>query len=166
MPGCRTSRQQRQPEQGSVPAAVRREDLVGDADRERRAGLVGRAFAEGLVDLDEMDRLMDDVFRSRTVGELEAATGVLPDGWVAASRRSADAAHRLAASRAARSAEVRAYLGVMALLVGIWAVTAVAAGATYFWPVWPAVGWGLPLLLGKPGREDVTAPRLGTHQPG
>ncbi|MFC6422590.1 2TM domain-containing protein [Ornithinimicrobium tianjinense] len=35
------------------------------------------------------------------------------------------------------------YLAVMALLVAIWLIT----GAGYFWPVWPAMGWGLGLGL-------------------
>lgn len=35
------------------------------------------------------------------------------------------------------------YLAVMALLVAIWVTT----GMGYFWPVWPAMGWGLGLGL-------------------
>ena len=35
----------------------------------------------------------------------------------------------------------------MALLIAIWAVT----GAGYFWPVWPMLGWGVPLMLGMRG---------------
>lgn len=42
-----------------------------------------------------------------------------------------------------QSAEVRShvlsYTLVMALLVGIWAIT----GTGYFWPVWPMMGWGI-----------------------
>ncbi|MBA3437053.1 MAG: XRE family transcriptional regulator, partial [Thermoleophilaceae bacterium] len=30
----------------------------------------------------------------------------------------------------------------MALLVAIWALT----GEGYFWPVWPALGWGIGLM--------------------
>lgn len=130
--------------------------LVGDAERERTADLVGRAFAEGLVDLGEMDHMLDEVFRSRTVGELDAATSMLPREWVAASREVDSGAQRFAARRAARSADVRSYFGVMALLVAIWAVTAVIWGATYFWPIWPGLGWGISLLAGHCGRQDST----------
>lgn len=35
------------------------------------------------------------------------------------------------------------YLAVMGLLAAIWLV----AGGGYFWPVWPAMGWGLGLVL-------------------
>ena len=33
------------------------------------------------------------------------------------------------------------YLGVNALLVAIWALTS----ASYFWPVWPMLGWGIAI---------------------
>lgn len=154
MSGCGTSRRQTQSEQGRLARAARPDDLVGDADRQRTAELVGTAFAEGLVDLDEMDRALDEVFRSRTVGDLDAATSMFPREWVAASRSADSAARRVAARRAARSEDVRSYLGVMALLLAIWAVTAVAWGATYFWPIWPALGWGISLLVGQCGRQD------------
>ena len=31
---------------------------------------------------------------------------------------------------------------VMALLVAIWALT----GMGYFWPIWPALGWGIGIV--------------------
>lgn len=154
MPSCKTIRRHGQPEPGPLPEAVRAEDLTSDANRQRGAGLVGRAFAEGLLELEEMEHLLDEVFRSRTVGELAAVTSMLPKAWLAAARRSDEAAQRDVTWRAARSGAVHAYLRVMALLVSIWAVTAVVAGADYFWPIWPALGWGLPLLLGGCGHED------------
>jgi fatty acid desaturase len=43
-----------------------------------------------------------------------------------------------------RRAALRPYLGVMVLLVSIWALT----GVGYFWPVWPMLGWGIPMFLG------------------
>ena len=153
MAGCGTSRRQTESGKGRPAQAARPDDLVGDADRQRTADLVGRAFAEGLMDLDEMDRALDEVFRSRTVGELDAMTSMFPREWAAASRSAERAAQRVAAMRAARSEDLRSYLGVMALLVGIWAVTAVVWGATYFWPIWPALGWGVSLLVGQCGRQ-------------
>ena len=38
-----------------------------------------------------------------------------------------------------------AYAAVMVLLVVIWALT----GAEYFWPMWPALGWGIAIVAGK-----------------
>jgi hypothetical protein len=34
------------------------------------------------------------------------------------------------------------YLAVNALLVAIWAMTS----ASYFWPVWPMLGWGIGVV--------------------
>jgi hypothetical protein len=36
----------------------------------------------------------------------------------------------------------------MGLLVLIWAVTSPGG---YFWPIWPMMGWGVALLLGRSG---------------
>jgi hypothetical protein len=36
------------------------------------------------------------------------------------------------------------YVAVMGLLVGIWALTSPFG---YFWPVWPAMGWGTGLFV-------------------
>jgi hypothetical protein len=55
------------------------------------------------------------------------------------------------------SGDLRAYLSVMALLVAIWALT----GAGYFWPVWPALGWGAGLML--PGGVCASTRRTGAR---
>jgi hypothetical protein len=44
----------------------------------------------------------------------------------------------------------------MALLVVIWALT----GMGYFWPIWPAVGWGIGIL--SHGSAALRAPRRRT----
>jgi hypothetical protein len=146
--------QQRRPREVPAARAARPDDVAGDADRRRRSDLVGRAFAEGLLDLAEMDQALDEVLRARTLGELDDAAGILPTQWVAASERSDAAAHRAAARRSAHRRAVATYVGVMALLVGIWALTAVTAGAGHFWPIWPALGWGVPLLLDRSASAD------------
>jgi hypothetical protein len=42
-------------------------------------------------------------------------------------------------ARVALRVHLTIYVAVMALLVFIWATT----GAGYFWPIWPAFGWGI-----------------------
>lgn len=54
----------------------------------------------------------------------------------------AEALKRLQARKDFRT-HVTVYLAVLGLLVGIWLVS----GAGYFWPVWPAMGWGLAVVL-------------------
>ena len=49
----------------------------------------------------------------------------------------------------------RAWLLVNLFLVAIWAL----AGFGYFWPAWPALGWGLGLAL----HGGVTYARFGTR---
>jgi hypothetical protein len=57
-----------------------------------------------------------------------------PSGAVAR-RRGADVALR---------AHVYTYVSVMAFLTVIWFLTSPFG---YFWPIWPALGWGLPIAL-------------------
>lgn len=107
---------------------------ASDADREQVVERLRAAAAEGRLDADELGTRLDAAFAATTDGELEPLTGDLPVP--------APQSPRLPGLRV--SAEWRAYLSVMALLVTIWALT----GAGYFWPVWPALGWGLGLMLG------------------
>ena len=95
--------------------------------------LLRMAAAEGRLNADELDQRLDAALAARTDGDLEPLTADLPATAEPVPPR---------AGRGMRD-EVRAYLAVMALLVAIWALT----GAGYFWPVWPALGWGLGLGL-------------------
>ena len=54
----------------------------------------------------------------------------------------AEALKRLRARKDFRT-HLTVYLAVLGLLVAIWLVS----GGGYFWPVWPAMGWGLALVL-------------------
>lgn len=125
-------------------------ERVADADRSRVAALLGRAFRDGVLRVEEFDERLSDAYRSQTVGDLDAVTADLPDEWMAVLQAEEAAKHRAARRAAARRAEVRSYLGLMALLIGIWTVTSLTAGQTiHFWPLWPALGWGIPLFLGR-----------------
>jgi len=114
---------------------------ASDADREAVVERLSAHGAAGRMDADELGQRTAAALRARTVAELEALEADLP---------AAPPVRRPA--RLARGAwlpplgRFRAYLPVMALLVVIWAVT----GAGYFWPIWPALGWGVALL--GPGR--------------
>jgi fatty acid desaturase len=123
---------------------------VGDPERERAAAVVTDAVAEGLVGLEELDTRLGAVWSARTEADLATATADLPPAWVRAhSDRLRAEAQRDALRRAARAglrAHVASYLSVMLLLVAIWLVVGVTAGAWYPWPVWPALGWGIGLL--------------------
>ncbi len=55
-----------------------------------------------------------------------------------------DALWQIAKRRAAFKAGLLAYVIVNALLIGIWYVT--SGAGSYFWPIWPILGWGVGML--------------------
>lgn len=64
---------------------------VGDADRDRVAEQLAEATADGLLQLDEMDERLTQVFAARTAGELTAVTADLPEARLRERRRLAAA---------------------------------------------------------------------------
>jgi hypothetical protein len=111
---------------------------VSDGDRDRVVDDLRAHAAEGRLTVEELEGRVQRALAARTAGELAALTGDLPER----------PAPRPAARRWRDRPEVRSYLAVTGLLVAIWAL----AGAGYFWPVWPAVGWGFFILTGPQGR--------------
>jgi hypothetical protein len=113
---------------------------ASDAERERVATLLRRHAADGRLDVDELDERLQRAYAARTRSDLVALTADLPD--VAPGEAPRPARGRTWGLRE----RVGSYLAVMALLVVIW----VATGADgHFWPMWPALGWGIALLTGK-----------------
>jgi len=123
---------------------------VGDRERERVAAVVTDAVAEGLIGLDEVDAWVGAVWSARTEEELAAVTADLPAAWLRARherlRSQSQRAALRSAARAGLRGHVASYLSVMLLLVAIWLVVGLTAGAWYPWPVWPALGWGIGVL--------------------
>jgi hypothetical protein len=112
---------------------------ASDTEREQVAGVLREHAGEGRLDVDELDDRLRRAYAARTRGELETLTSDLPAPVV--TPRPLERTRE----RASRLPELLgSYAGVMALLVVIWAVT----GAGYFWPIWPAIGWGIALLTG------------------
>jgi Domain of unknown function (DUF1707) len=111
---------------------------VSDADRERIVDELRAHAVEGRLTVEELEERVQRALGARTASELVALTRDLPER----------PAPRPPAPRWWDRPELRTYLAVMALLVAIWAL----AGAGYFWPVWPAVGWGFFILTGPKGR--------------
>jgi len=100
---------------------------ASDAERERVVDALRAHAAEGRLDTAELEDRVEAALAARTDDELAALGSDLPRP----------------PRRRTRNDEVKAYLGVMALLVFVWAAT----GADYFWPIWPMLGWGVPLAL-------------------
>ena len=110
---------------------------ASDADREAVVDRLAAHGAAGRLDADELEQRTAAALRARTVAELEALQADLPAEPVLPPGRVARGARLPSLGR------FRVYLPVMGLLIAIWALT----GADYFWPVWPALGWGVALLI-------------------
>jgi hypothetical protein len=110
---------------------------ASDADRERVVEQLRAHAGEGRLDLDELERRTEAALSARTQGELAVLVGDLPARAAPHGR-----------GRRARGPELGAFVAVQVVLVVVWALT----GMGYFWPVWPLLGWGVPLLLGAKGR--------------
>jgi hypothetical protein len=110
---------------------------VSDADRDRIVDQLRDHGAAGRLDTEELEERTDLALAARTFGELDALLTDLPS---APDRRRAIARREKALDTF--SDHLRCYLSVMVLLVAIWALT----GMGYFWPVWPALGWGIAIV--------------------
>ena len=106
---------------------------ASDGDRERVVERLRAHAAEGRLTVAELEDRTERGLAARTLGELAALTGDLPER-----RPSPPPARRRSVPRR----DLATFVVVMALLVGIWAVS----GAGYFWPIWPLVGWGAFVL--------------------
>lgn len=100
---------------------------ASDAERDSVIEALRRHAADGRLEVAELEERIASALGARTREELDGLTADLP------ARR----------HRRTRRPDLQPYLAVMVLLVAIWALT----GGGYFWPVWPMLGWGLPLLL-------------------
>jgi Domain of unknown function (DUF1707)/2TM domain len=118
---------------------------AGDADREKTATLLGQALAEGYLDLAEYESRVQNAFTASTRGELRALTADLP---VDRLKRN-DPRRREARPRAARrgvQVHLAGYLAMVVVVLTVWVVVGLTAGAWYFWPVWPILGAGIGVL--------------------
>jgi len=104
-------------------------------DRDKVLAQLRLNTGAGRLDMDEFEERLDQAWQARTTGELHAVVADLP--FIEAPE------DRERRQRLIRKAILTPYLGVMALLIGIWLVS----GAGYFWPVWPMFGWGIPVAL-------------------
>lgn len=145
----RASTSPRSPAVDGRPATPLGSMRVSDAEREAAAGELRAHAATGRLDVDELDARLGAVLGARTHAQVESALSDLP----------ATGATMVPVKRPPRRAEggIRAYALVMLLLLTIWLLT----GAGHFWPLYPALGWGLPLMLGRscgPRRRLTTGP--------
>lgn len=116
---------------------------ASDTERDEVVRRLSEHAAAGRLEATELDERVAAALAARTRGELAVVESDLPHPAPepAAQPKPRRSGRRLRPATPPRG-ELAAYLSVMALLVAIWALT----GAGYFWPVWPALGWGVALM--------------------
>lgn len=127
---------------------------VNDDDRVMVAQLLQRHALDGRLTLGELADRIDSAYRVAEWADLERLLADLPvvpaspvpatgNGSAAPANAPAPFGRQRpgAVARVAFLVHLLVYCSVMALLLVIWAGT----GAGYFWPIWPALGWGVGL---------------------
>lgn len=112
---------------------------ASDAERERTASLLARHSGEGRLDPEELEARIQSAYAARTLGELEGLTGDLP-----VLDPPAVPAPELGPDERKAQRRLQRVLGAYAVLVVFWVAIWAASGGGYFWPIWPALGVGVP----------------------
>lgn len=118
----------------SVPGAS--DLLASDRERERAVARLRDGGAEGRLTPHELEERVERALGARTRGDLASVIGDLPDE---ARERNPGRGGR--GDRSDLPRQLAIYAAVNLLLIVVWATS----GASYFWPVWPLLGWGLGL---------------------
>lgn len=127
-----------------TPAATPAGHLrAGDADRDRTTEVLGQALASGHLTMAEFQDRTDRALAAHTLGDLAALVADLPVSPLQPIRPRPD---RAARARIGVRIHLAAYLFFVTTAVAIWVVTSAVFGASYFWPIWPALGGGIGLL--------------------
>ncbi|MDQ0367160.1 DUF1707 SHOCT-like domain-containing protein [Catenuloplanes indicus] len=146
----------------------REEMRAADADREAVAERLRVALNEGRLDLAEFDERLGRAYAAKTYGDLDPLLTDLPDVAPAERQRLAVPAagavqgavvvpewpvgadgRYLDATRRWLIENWAPYLGVVGMVVAIWALQAVQSddGIGAFWPGWVAGPWGIFLVI-------------------
>jgi hypothetical protein len=119
---------------------------VSDAEREAVADQLRQHTADGRLTVEEFTSRLDEVYAAKTGRDLRAVLRELPPLVTPESRAPA---RRDLRRPPGVPAPVIPYLVFAFWMVVLWALT----GAGYFWPIWPLLGWGIPLMIGLRGRR-------------
>lgn len=117
---------------------------AADADRQVAVATLQRHFVSGRLTDAELGARIRLALSAQTHGELAGLFADLPVDERTAARPERVKRRRRRHYRWSDdwgfSPHVRVYLDVMVLLVAIWLMTTPGG---YFWPMWPALGWGI-----------------------
>lgn len=121
---------------------------ASDADRDRVAALLREHTGQGRITIEEFNERLEQVYRSRTYGELARVTADLPAADLSASPPAPVPAVAGKKRRAVRAVWVT-WAAASALNWVIWLIVSVgSAEDVYPWPLWVMGPWGVILLFG------------------
>jgi Domain of unknown function (DUF1707) len=127
---------------------------AANADRERVVAQLNEAFAEGRLEVGELDERVSKAYAAKTMGELKPLTVDLPPAGTVARRSPSPVPEAVAGRGVARRGDradarmaVAGMTGIFVLNVVIWGVISLAGRhVIYFWPVWILIPLGLAVV--------------------
>lgn len=125
----------------TAPLTVR----AGDRERERTANQLGQALAQGYFTLDEYETRLQATFAAHTTAELRELVADLPLDRIRRHDPARLAARRKAARRGVQI-HLAGYFAMVLIVLTVWLVVGLTAGAWYFWPIWPILGAGIGVI--------------------
>lgn len=134
-----------------------------DAERERVVRDLTKHCGDGRLTLDELEDRVAEVWAAATRAELDHALrelprtpAVIPPSKPPIRTTPSAAPVRQTVRKGAEIAlrvHLAVYLSVIAFLCVIWLLTTPFG---YFWPIWPALGWGLAVAIHAACTKAVT----------
>ncbi|WP_113700190.1 DUF1707 SHOCT-like domain-containing protein [Nonomuraea lactucae] len=123
---------------------------ASDVDRDRVAAVLREHTAQGRITMDEFNERLEQLYKSKTYGELARLTADLPD--VDLRQRQVAKVSKAPAQQKSAHAGLRAAWGAWAMASGInwviWLIVSITSGhAVYPWPLWVMGPWGVILLV-------------------
>ncbi|MFI5506792.1 DUF1707 domain-containing protein [Mycobacterium sp. NPDC051804] len=119
--------------------------LAGDRERNRTANQLGQALAQGYFGLDDYERRLQATFAAHTTDELHELVADLPIDRIRRNDPTRAQARRKAAWRGVQI-HLAGYLAMVLIVLTVWLVVGLTAGAWYFWPIWPILGAGIGVI--------------------
>lgn len=111
---------------------------TSDKDRDNVAAQLSLHYSEGRLDFAEYQQRLDEAYSSKTFQDLDFSLRQLPALYSYSSQslpqRTKIKRHWLIFPH------ILLYVLVISFLMVIWSLTSPGG---YFWPVWPALGWGI-----------------------
>ncbi|MFD1542506.1 DUF1707 SHOCT-like domain-containing protein [Nonomuraea guangzhouensis] len=123
---------------------------ASDVDRDRVAAVLREHTAQGRITMDEFNERLEQLYQSKTYGELARLTADLPD--VDLRNPPAKLPGTAPAPRSGMHSGMRAAWGAWAAASSInwviWLIVSITSGhMIYPWPLWVMGPWGVILLL-------------------